>query len=162
MNTTTRKNLLVKKTNEARVWAVSAAFEGRVVVSGGRKGNADSNTAEAYNPVNNTWSRIPNMVYGRTGLALVAVRDKLFAIGGNFQATAEVYDGNKFSQLKYSDLLHDRLNWINNAVAIGSRIFISKTNYVGAQLGAEYSKKCYVLIQKKHVGTKYQLKFHRV
>ena len=84
---------------------------------------------------------MPNMVYGRTGLALVAVRDKLFAIGGNFQATAEVYDGNKFSQLKYSDLLHDRLNWINNAVAIGSRIFISKTNYVGAQLGAEYSKK---------------------
>ena len=68
--------------NEARKWAASAVFEGRVVVCGGYVNGAISSTAEAYDVTAGRWRRVASMVESKRGHRCAAVRNKLYAIGG--------------------------------------------------------------------------------
>ena len=94
----------VKRMNAIRVGAACTVFEGNVVVSGGFDGFGGfvgGQTVETYDHVADTWSYMPSMVEGRKSHDLVAIKNKLFAIGGR-ENTCEVYDScsKKFYLLK--------------------------------------------------------------
>lgn len=80
-----------------------ALWRQQIVVAGGFNGQSDadidgySNRVEAYDWRKNQWQRLANLVVPRRGVALVAVADRLFAIGGysaetGFTNVVEAYD----------------------------------------------------------------------
>ena len=89
----------------ARMYQLKSAcafFQGRVYVSGGKNNQARAlNTVEACDHVTDTWSHMPEMVYGRSYNNLIAVRNKLYAVGDS-SGTFEAYDSicGRFSILK--------------------------------------------------------------
>ena len=93
----------ISRMNETRCRAACAVFEGRVVVSGGINCVYGSlNTVEAYDHVADSWSHMPNMIESRDYHKSVAVKNKLFVVGGSITRTSEVYDSSchKFVLLK--------------------------------------------------------------
>ena len=119
--------------NEARAAAACAVFQGRVVVSGG-KDPADQwlNTVEAYDHVEDSWSQMPNMIERRYNNESVAIKNKLFVVGGE-SPTCEVFDSTcgKFVLLKspptFIDYLHPIYGFASidgTLVAIGASEFI--------------------------------------
>ena len=86
----------------ARTAAACVVLEGRIVVTGGYD-NLYSNpkAVEAYDHVTDKWKYMPNMIRGRHRHKSVAIKNKLFLIGGT-TPTCEVYDStlNKFVLLK--------------------------------------------------------------
>ena len=131
LNTVNYKKKYIKRINEARNYAASTAFEGKIVVSGGYiNANDRSNTVEAYDHVANTWSYMPNMIYGRYNHRLVAVRNKLYVFGGRTEQF-EVFDSltNKCSLLKTPSSLQNRDTFrIGGAISIGNKILIFREN----------------------------------
>ena len=101
-----------------------SVFEGRIVVTGGSTRGMPLKTVEAYDHVGNTWSRMPNMVKERYGHKSVAVKNKLFVIGGLCTNNCEVFDltTNEFTLLKQpsSIFLHGPIE----VITIGSKIFV--------------------------------------
>ena len=81
-----------------------AVFEGKIVVSGGCSIGRKLNTVEAYDHVTNEWTNMPSMINERYGHKSVAIKNKLYMIGG-FTKTSEVYDSTckKFVLLKLPD-----------------------------------------------------------
>ena len=79
--------------NDCRICAASTVFEGRVVVSGGYNNNESLRTVEAYDHVADKWVYMPNMVNESYDHDMIAISNKLFAIGcsENFNV-CEVYD----------------------------------------------------------------------
>ena len=79
-----------------------AVWKGSIVVAGGFDGVSDGDLdgyqdlVEVYDPASDTWSRLPRLNEPRRGLALVAIEDALFAIGGyntdGYLSVAERYD----------------------------------------------------------------------
>ena len=124
LNTDSCEKKYIERTNEARLDATSTVYEGRIVVSGGFDDvNNVLNTVEVYDHVDNTWSYMSNMIYGRCLHSLVAVRNKLYVFGG-LTETSEVFDSysNKFSLLKP---LENMGNYnIEGAISIGCKILI--------------------------------------
>jgi len=59
-----------------------AAAAGRVWVSGGTSGGTVSEALFAYDPANDTWTRMADMPLRRSAHVMVAVNDHLFVIGG--------------------------------------------------------------------------------
>ena len=76
---------------EERKDADCAVFEGNIVVCGGYD-NPRVNTVEAYDHVADRWSYMPNMIEGRFYHKSVAVKNKLFVVGGIRSTSCEVYD----------------------------------------------------------------------
>ena len=105
-NTKNLKWKELSKMNNARRDKDCSVFEGRIVVSGGRNNFGILNTVEAYDHVGDTWENMPNMINERCGHKSVAVKNKLFVIGGLYINYCEVFDSttNKFSQLKQPTL----------------------------------------------------------
>ena len=93
--------------NNARRHLACSVFGGRVVVSGGRNSFGRLKTVEAYDPVGDTWENIPNMVNERICHKSVAVKNKLFVIGGYDRNSCEVFDSttNKFTLIKQPTLV---------------------------------------------------------
>ena len=117
--------------NYAKGFPTSSAFEGRIVVSGGNYNFVRLNTVEAYDHVGETWENMPNMINGRYCHKSVAVKHKLFVVGGLDTNDCEVFDSttSKFTVLKQPTLasrydLYESFG-VNN---IGSKIFIFKDN----------------------------------
>ena len=120
----------ISKMINPRKLSASSVFEGRIVVSGGWFNNR-LNTVEAYDHVRNTWENMPNMINVRYCHKSVAVKNKLFVVGGLSTSNCEVFDSttNKFTVLKQPTLasrydLYESFG-VNN---IGSKIFIFKDN----------------------------------
>ena len=121
-NVTSKKWKNIARMNQVRSSAACTVFEGNVVISGGRNidiGNMVfeiSNTVEAYDHVADSWSDMPNMVHARYCHELIAVSNKLFAIGGD-KKYSEVYDSfsKKFVALKQHP---NGLNFELNAYAM--------------------------------------------
>ena len=86
----------------ARTAAACVVLEGRIVVTGGYD-NLYSNpkAVEAYDHVTDKWKYMPNMIRGRHRHKSVAIKNKLFVVGGT-AATCAVYDStcNQFVLLK--------------------------------------------------------------
>ena len=85
---------------EPRSATACSVFEGNIVVCGGRN-NETINTVEAYDHIADSWSYMPRMIKGRYYHKSVAVKSKMYIIGG-FDTTCEVFDStcNIFSLLK--------------------------------------------------------------
>ena len=117
----------IRPMNTARATAACTAFEGRVVVCGGHnnQGQLDSNTVEAYDWGHDKWSYMPSMIHGRYSHNLVAVKNKLFVVGGEPTACCEVYDSccKTFVAMK-SPSRHFKLDFATTAVLIGNRIVL--------------------------------------
>ena len=112
--------------NETR-WAASCAvFEGRIVVCGGRS-NVDSlNTVTAYDHVADKWSYMPEMIEARGHNKSVAVKNKLFVVGGNTR-TCQVFDStcNKFVLLKKLSTWYTYYFYApDEAVCIGNKLVV--------------------------------------
>ena len=92
----------VAKMKERRRMAACSVFEGRIVVSGGINYGIFLNTVEAYDHVADAWSNMPNMIESRYDHKSVAVKNKLFVVGGERSRNSEVFDStcNKFVSLK--------------------------------------------------------------
>ena len=109
----------------ARMLLSSAVFEGRIVVSGGKQSNvgAPLSSVEAYNSEVDSWSKMPDMVKARYFHRSVAMRNKLFVIGGPTSKPCEIFDStcNKFALLKFSKKF-SRVN----VVLIGNSITVFK------------------------------------
>ena len=116
------------KMNVTRAYAACAVFEGRVVVSGGARwlgaSTGDLKSVEAYD--RGRWSFLPDMIKCRLHHNLVAVRNKLFAVGGLKSACCEVYDSasKMFVELKTRPEFF-KLYWSKvQSASIGSRIVV--------------------------------------
>ena len=92
-DTTTKNWKEVAEMNDYRFNAARTVFEGRVVIFGGANDNGFSRSVEAYDHVADTWSYMSNMIHGSYDHNLLAVSNKLFALGcgGNWDI-CEVYD----------------------------------------------------------------------
>ena len=90
----------VARLNKARINSASTVYEGKIIISGGlvnRDINNYVNTVDAYDPLANTWSSIPNMIEGKFVHSSVAIRNKLFVFGsysGKGSKSCEVFDCN--------------------------------------------------------------------
>ena len=122
----------VSRLNEARADAACAAFEGRIVVSGGtnpKNNPTQSNTAESYDVVADSWdASMPSMVERRSGHYLVVAKSKLFAIGGvSTVYKCEVLDKacNKFVTFNSPTFNSASSNFLSIKVfAVASKIFV--------------------------------------
>ena len=103
---------------QARHLADSAVYKGNIVVAGGEGiENIPLKTVESYGVFSGKWSRMPDMINGRSGKGLLAVRNKLFATSFPW----EVYDDEcgKFVEIKIPfDVVPHR------QVSVGSRIVV--------------------------------------
>ena len=63
---------------------------------GRRPGFSNMNSAEVYDPIDNSWNPIAPMDIARQGLGVAALGGKLYAVGGqgggSYLNSAEVYD----------------------------------------------------------------------
>ena len=115
--------------NELRTQAACSVFEGRVVVSGGFRNLNPydiSNTVEAYDHVANTWFKLPDMIERRHYHKSVAVKNKLFLVGGVVNKnTCEVFNSttNKFCLLKKPERLFESSS-LTEVISIGTKLNI--------------------------------------
>ena len=109
-NTKNQTWVLISDMNEARSAAASSIFEGRIVVSGGYSNIYRNNyyhfeqlnTVEVYDHIARSWSYMPGMIEKRCRHKSVAIKNKLFVVGGMENTTCEVFDAtcNRFVLLK--------------------------------------------------------------
>ena len=80
----------LSRLNLERFSAASTVFEGKMLVSGGytQDSNHPTQTVEVYDDIANKWSYMCSMVNGSFNHSLIAINNKLFVIGANF----EVFD----------------------------------------------------------------------
>ena len=84
-------------------------------------------TYEAYDYYENKWNYLPDMIEEREDHALVSMGNKLFAFGGEYNRSCEVFDSftRKFTLMKANlPKLNFSLTFIYNAVNIGSIIYV--------------------------------------
>ena len=115
--------------HDARTFAACAVFEGRVVTSGGSRYLGDSEhlkSVEAYDHAAKRWSFMPDMIECRIYHSLVAVRNKLFAVGGYKSTCCEVFDSacKVFVQLKTHPEFFKLYTSKIKCASIGSRIVV--------------------------------------
>ena len=116
--------------NSARSHLACSVFEGRIVVSGGYNREI-LNTVEAYDHVGDTWENLPNMIIGRDGHKSVAVKNKLFVMGGFFKNSCEVFDSTNFIFTLFKQPKLDSKFYLRNpseVITIGSKLFCLKRN----------------------------------
>ena len=116
----------IAETKEARKYASCVVFEGRIVVSGGYKVNdGELNTVEAYDHIDNSWINMPNMIKRRISHRSVAIKNKLFIVGGVYETSIVVFDSsiNKFVFIKY-DSRDLRCKYISDITTFGNKILI--------------------------------------
>ena len=116
----------VGKMNGLRIDAACTVFKGKVVVSGGFN-NGYLNSVEAYDHVAESWSNMPTMVERRASHQSVAMKDKLFVVGGWIERSCEVFDStcNKFVLVNPPP--QDFTNYLDETVkitSIGSKLII--------------------------------------
>ena len=115
--------------NEARYESACAVFEGRIVVSGGINRGQRLNTVEAYDHVANSWSYMPNMVKTRNSHKSVAIKNKLFVVGGDLTfngTTFEVFSStcNNFVLIKPPKTWVTFLQFSIYVTSIGSELVV--------------------------------------
>ena len=111
--------------NESRMFGACTVFEGKIVISGGivNNGYESLKSVEAYDHVADEWSRLPSMIEARFFHSSVAVRNKLFVIGGFDSKRCEVYDSgsNRFTALNATPKF---ANTHVKSVLIGGKIIV--------------------------------------
>ena len=110
----------------ARRASACSVFEGRIVVSGGSNNFRSLNAVEAYDHVGDAWENMPSMIHKRFHHKSVAVKNKLFVIGGHSTSNCEVFDSttNKFTLLNQPTLAPNILQHLSGLITIGSKLFV--------------------------------------
>ena len=113
----------IAKLNVTRENASCVVFKGSIVVSGGSDGE-ELNTIEAYDHVDDSWSKMPNMIERRWLHSSVAIKNKLFLIGGSTNSNIEVFDlhCNQFVLPRCPNDL--RYNEISDVTSVANKIVI--------------------------------------
>ena len=116
--------------NSARSHLACSVFEGRIVVSGGYNREI-LNTVEAYDHVGDTWENMPNLINTRFCHKSVAVKNKLFVIGGLIRNGVEVFDStaNKFAILEQPTsfswfILYEPFG----VITVGNKLYVFQRN----------------------------------
>lgn len=91
-NTKNKKWKEIACLNKIRANTAFSVFEGRIFVSGGCGNNYELNTVEAHDHVADKWKKLPDMIQKRYYHKSVAVKNKLFVVGGFYTNNREVYD----------------------------------------------------------------------
>ena len=110
---------------DQREHAACAVFNGKIVVSGGYNFTGDHlRSVESYDHISDTWTYMANMINARICHDLIAVSNKLFAIGGKTM-TFEVYDtfSEKFVALNLLPRLENDFRYFG-AYMIGRNIMV--------------------------------------
>ena len=116
----------IAKINVTRQLASCAVFEGRIVVSGGIS-DGNMKTVEAYDHVDDSWKYMPSMIERRDFHKSVAIKNKLFLVGGStFDSCIEVFDSlcNRFVLIENPKGLNKYIADISDVVSVGNKIFI--------------------------------------
>ena len=129
LNTEDRSWKEIPEITQARSFADCCVFQGKIVVSGGYQINNNKNlrAVEAYDNVERTWSRMPSLIEGRYHHKSIAMRNKLFVVGGPRTANCEIFDStcNKFVLLKStSKYLRSHLAYPDVVFSVGSKLII--------------------------------------
>ena len=114
----------ISNLNNARRFSASSIFEGRIVVSGGCYNFDEINTVEVYDHVGDTWENMPSMINERSGHKSIAVKNKLFVIGGSFDNNYEVFDSNTKTFTLLKESMQDTGLTPSGVITIGSKIFM--------------------------------------
>ena len=114
----------VASMNETRVNAACTVFEGRIVVAGGLNGTS-LRTVEAYDHLANEWSYMPNMIERGSDHDLVAIKNKLFAMGG-WKNLVEVFDSTckKFVAIKPTVQTDNEFMCTTQAISMENKVVI--------------------------------------
>ena len=79
--------------NKSRCNAACSVFQGKIAVTGGWYcGGETLDSAEAFDHVAEEWTFMPKMVCKRRGHGSVAIRNRLYLVGGWKQQSVEFYD----------------------------------------------------------------------
>ena len=125
-STTNKTWTQIARMDEARRYASCVVFEGRIVVSGGYNDNDGYlNTVEAYDHIEDSWANMPNMIERRRFHKSVAIKNKLFIVGGLFSKAIEVFDlySKKFALLQHPSI-NMRLELVADVSSIGNKVVI--------------------------------------
>lgn len=82
-----------------RTAAASGAYNGRWILAGGDVNFANSNSAVAWDPVNNTWNDIANMVQARDYVAGATAGQSFYAVAGASAPGAGTDDNQQFTEI---------------------------------------------------------------
>ena len=112
--------------------ASCTSFEGRIVVCGGATGIAYINRViwnivEVYDHIADSWTYMPNMIERRWQHRTVAIKNKLFVIGGSLATECEIYDStcNKFVVLSSPPVFfRKRFQYPYDVISIGSELIV--------------------------------------
>ena len=118
--------------NEPRENFSCCVFEGKIVVTGGSITLVDLLSVESYDHASDAWTFMPNMLEVRNGHTSIAIRNKLFLIGGDCK-TCEVFDShsNRFTYLKSPAKLFDSRDEKFAAASIANKIvFVGEKSIV--------------------------------
>ena len=125
-NTKSCKWTKVARMNEPRFNAACAVFDGKIFVSGGDNTRVILNTVEAFDHVARTWSVMPDMIERRENHKSVAIKNKLFVVGGLYTRTLEVFDStcNKFVLLNPHLPSNEDFDFLSEVISIGSKLVV--------------------------------------
>ena len=123
-------NFKVEKMKTPRNYFGCTVFQERIIASGGDDDQKCLKTVEAYDTGSNTWSDVQSMNEARVCHNLVAIKNKMFAVGGEGVANScEVFDAfsDKYVVLKQPPnniKLSLASSFERTAIAIGGNIYI--------------------------------------
>ena len=113
--------------NDNRLHAASTVFEGRVVIAGGYNDDGILRTVEAYDHVADEWSYMPSMINESYKHNMIAISNKLFAIGCSRTFNiCEVYDTfcKKFVVFNSHPTIFDHIN--HKSITFSRKIMVIK------------------------------------
>ena len=110
----------VTSMKEVRSSAACTVYEGRIVVAGGWDVNYELNTVESFDHIANKWSFLPSMIKSRSYHRLIAIKHKLFAIGGHGQIF-EVYDS---TCKKFVSVLNSPRDFSVEAISLENKVLV--------------------------------------
>ena len=116
---------IVARMKQRRSKSSCTVFEGRIVVTGGFNRNIGRlNTVEAYDHIDNSWSKMPNMVESRADHKSVTIKNKLYLVRSLLKSDVEVFDSfsHKFVLLKCPRNLSRYI--ISDVTTIGNKLVI--------------------------------------
>ena len=125
----------IARYNQPVSFAHCTVYEGKIVVSGGHTGVDDKSQVSCYDHVTEAWSYMGAMKKTRYGHVSIAIRSKLFVIGGRTTNTSEVFDSfcGKFVLLEKTPASFDYfLEFPINVVSSGRElvVFVQTTDKV--------------------------------
>ena len=118
----------VEEMNEGLRNAAAVAYDGQILVIGGRGAGGDiSDDVDAYDPIEDKWRSFPNLNYEREGAAAAVSGNRIYVIGGSDEAgqlltSVEFYDPQIDDWVVDTDWTLDRASASLQAVSVNESV----------------------------------------